>query len=115
MLLWREKRGRPVDCVSEQYWGNRWGAYKCNPQMNTLVMEKPMRERTLGTHHVRVFLRRHPLLVFFRHGRAIDLVLEIAVWFAGRVRGRAVFVGLRYYGSGFGSLRGFLLLRGAAA
>jgi hypothetical protein len=82
-------------------------------------MEKPMRERALRTHHIGVFLRRHALLVLFRDGRAIDSVLEIAVWFACGVRRWAVFVGLRYYRGGFGLCSGLcsglLLLRGSAA
>jgi hypothetical protein len=94
--------------------GGGGGTYECNPQMNRLVMEKPMRKRALGTHHVWILFRRHALLVFFADGRAVDFVLEIAVWFAGRVRGRAVFVGLGYYGCGFGYLSALLLLRGAA-
>jgi hypothetical protein len=83
--------------------------------MNCAIMEKPMREGSLGTHHIRVFLARHALLVFFRHRRAIDSILEIAIRFASGVRRRAVFVGLGYYGCGFGLCGGFLLLGGSAA
>jgi hypothetical protein len=38
-----------------------------------------MREGALWTHHIGVFLGCHALLVFFRYGRAIDLVLQIPV------------------------------------
>jgi hypothetical protein len=89
--------------------------YQGNPQMNHAVVEKPMRESALGTHHVGVFLRRHALLVLFGYRCAIDSVLEIAVWFACGVRGWTVFVGLRYYGSGFGLCGDLLLLGGSAA
>jgi len=79
-------------------------SYHCYPEMDGPVVQEPMREGALGTHHVGVFLRRHALLVFLGYGRAIDLVLEIAVRGSLAVRWRSVFVGLGYYGCSFALL-----------
>lgn len=38
-------------------------SYQRYPQMNRLVVEKPVTKRSLGAHHVRVLLRCHALLV----------------------------------------------------
>ena len=40
--------------------------YQGDPQMDGLVMEKPITKRPLGTHHIRVLFRRHALLVLLR-------------------------------------------------
>lgn len=72
--------------------------YHGNPQMNRLVIQKPVRKRALGTHHIRVLLRRHALLVFLGWRRAIDFILQIPVWRTLAVRGWAVLVWLWYYG-----------------
>jgi hypothetical protein len=39
--------------------------YHGDPQVDSFIVEKPVRKRALGTHHVWVFGRSHALLVFF--------------------------------------------------
>jgi hypothetical protein len=75
--------------------------YHGDPQVNSFVVEEPIRERSLGTHHIGVLLRSHALLVLLRHGRAVDFILEVPIRFASAVGRRAELVGLRYHGRGF--------------
>jgi hypothetical protein len=65
MLLSRGRIICPRNSVSDIEWGGEGGMYHCYIEMDGFVVQKPIREGALGTHHVGVFLRRHALLVLF--------------------------------------------------
>jgi hypothetical protein len=74
-------------------------AHQCDPCVDSLVVQEPVRKRALGTHHVRIFLRCHPLLILLGQLWSVDLSLEIILtsWRVF-VRWRSVLIRLRYYG-----------------
>jgi hypothetical protein len=98
----RERRGFPGQALAMriQVASSVWSkAHHCNPQMNRPVVQEPVGKCALGTHHVGVFLGRHPLLVLLSQLWSVDLSLEIVLT-SGLVfvRWRSVLVRLRYYG-----------------
>lgn len=69
--------------------------------MDNAIVQEPMREGSLGTHHVGVLLGAHAELVFLCQRRTIAAVFGLTPRRARPVRRRSVFIGLWYYGCGF--------------